>query len=75
MILKTGCPLNENGLTGIFDQDLISILIHRMQGFQSGLYACGTTAEALSHLNKASECLRSRTNERKKRGVIGTSTK
>lgn len=67
-------PIKENGLNGVMNEDLIAIVIDRLDGFQSGPYAHPKNAEAKQHLELALYALNSRTAERKSRGVEGTST-
>ena len=66
-------PVKEHGINGCQLEDLIEVCIDRLQGFQSGDYACETNAAALSSLNDALESLESRTRSRVERGVEGTS--
>ena len=67
-------PINENGngANGIHHEDLLSILIDRMRGFQSGDYACRENAIALTNLEEALMWLQKRTRDRMARGVEGT---
>jgi hypothetical protein len=67
-------PINEVA-NGIQNEDLLTILIDRMQGFQSGKFACRENAIALTHLQDAMHWLLHRTRERVARGVEGTHTK
>ena len=66
-------PIKENGKNGIHNEDLIAIVIDRLRGFQSGDFACRDNALALTKLQEALFWLRNRTNERKSRGIEGTS--
>lgn len=68
-------PIKETGVNGIHNEDLICIVIDRLQGFQAGEYACDANALALTHLVKSLDALRARTNEREARGVEGTHLK
>lgn len=65
-------PIAEVGINGVTHEALLAILIDRLEGFQSGLYACDANAAALYHLIRAQECLHARTKERMARGVEGT---
>lgn len=67
-------PIQESGVNGLMNEDLIAIVIDRMRGFQSGPYACRENALALTKLEEALMWLRKRTNDREARGVEGTST-
>jgi hypothetical protein len=68
-------PIKENGINGIHNEDLIAIVIDRLDGFQSGEYACQDNADAATCLSNALAYLRKRTDARKARGVEGTSVK
>lgn len=65
-------PIKEKGVNGITQEALLAILIDRLEGFQSGPYACEDNASALTHLCGALECLQRRTKARVARGVEGT---
>lgn len=66
-------PINEGiGINGIQNEDLIAIVIDRLQGFQSGKYSCRENAIALTKLQEALMWLQSRTRARIARGVEGT---
>ena len=73
VIFQNG-PIKEVGVNGIMNEDLIAIVIDRMEGFQSGDYECSENQTALEHLRKALEALNDRTASREKRGVEGTHT-
>ena len=66
-------PIKENGVNGCMNEDLIAIVIDRLQGFQSGDYKCRENAIALTKLEEALLWLRKRTMDRDRRGVEGTS--
>ena len=64
-------PVTEAGVNGVTHEDLLAIIIHRLQGFQSGPFACRDNDMALA---KAQECLawlNNRTKDRISRGVEG----
>lgn len=65
-------PLKEAGINGITHEALLAILIDRLEGFQSGPFACPENAVALGHLQAAQAKLKSRTEARLARGVEGT---
>ena len=65
--------IKENGINGCHNEDLIAIVIDRLQGFQSGDFACRENAIALTKLEEALLWLNKRTNDRIKRGVEGLS--
>lgn len=64
----------ESGVNGIMNEDLISIVIDRLQGFQGSKFACRENALALTKLEEALMWLEYRTAKREKRGVEGTHT-
>lgn len=68
-------PIKENESNGIFMEDLLAICIDRLQCFQAGGYACRENALALTKIQEAMHWLRHRTEDRKRRGVEGTSEK
>jgi hypothetical protein len=68
-------PIQENGVNGCHDEDLIAIVIDRLEGFQSGDYRCRENAVAIIKLEGALLWLRKRTMDREARGVEGTSVK
>ncbi|MDY7025963.1 MAG: hypothetical protein SVC26_06450 [Pseudomonadota bacterium] len=63
--------VNELGVNGCHNEDLIAIVIHRLQGFQSGDFSCRENALALTKLEEALHWLRHRTDARISRGVEG----
>lgn len=67
---------NEQGSTaGVLETDLLEIVRHRLQCFQSGDYATPENAHALQHLEEALMWLNKRVADRKERGVLGTMKK
>ena len=68
-------PINEVGVNGISNEALITVVIDRMRGFQSGQFACRENALALTKLEESLMWLQKRTADRLKRGVEGTSNK
>ena len=65
-------PIKEVGVNGITNEALLAILIDRMEGFQSGPFACEHNSVALEHVRAALRQLVLRTMERLTRGVEGT---
>jgi hypothetical protein len=65
-------PINEAGVNGISNEALMTIVIDRLRGFQSGDLACRETALALTKLEESLLWLNKRTRERLERGVEGT---
>lgn len=73
MILFQNGPIAEAGVNGISQEALLAIVKDRLEGFQSGQYACDANQKALEAVNAAIHHLHSRTVERTERGVEGTS--
>lgn len=73
MIRFQNGPIVEHGVNGCHQEDLIAIVIHRLQCFQSGPFSCRENALALTKLEEAMHWLNHRTSLRQKRGVEGTS--
>lgn len=65
-------PIKEFGVNGCHNEDLIAIVIDRLQHFQKGKFACYENNEALLKLEEALMWLRKRTMDREARGVEGT---
>lgn len=68
-------PVKEEGVNGIHNEDLLAIVIDRLDGFQQGAYKCRENALALTKLQEALLWLGARTDGREKRGVEGTSAR
>jgi hypothetical protein len=68
-------PIGEVGVNGLTHEVLIAILIDRLEGFQSGQYACHENRRALDALYEAQLWLHNRTQARIERGVEGTHEK
>lgn len=69
-------PINAvgNGVNGVQHEDLLAIVIDRLEGFQRGPFAHGYNADALKSLKSALASLQQRTRDRIARGVEGTHT-
>lgn len=65
-------PINESGVNGCHNEDLIAIVIDRLYGFQSGDFKCRENALAITKLEEALHWLNHRTLNRQRRGVEGT---
>jgi hypothetical protein len=68
-------PLKESGLNGVFNEDLIGIVIDRLEHFQNSDFSCRENAVAITKLEEALMWLRKRTLNRQKRNVLGTYSK
>lgn len=66
-------PIKEVGVNGVNNEDLILMIITRLESFQNSDFKCDENELALNHLYGAIDALRSRTNARNARGVEGTS--
>ena len=65
-------PIHECDVNGVTQEDLLAIIIDRLQCFQAGSYACEENARALKKIEEGLGWLRYRTAERVRRGVEGT---
>lgn len=68
-------PILESGVNGVSNEALLAIVEDRLQGFQSGPYACRENAVALTKIQEAMMWLQKRTRDRLARGVEGTHEK
>jgi len=66
-------PIGEGGVNGAQNEDLIAVVLDRLQCFQGGEFPCEENQEAIDHLSKALEALNRRTAKRIERGVEGKS--
>ena len=66
-----GSP-DEVGINGCRVEDVIDQLIKKLLDFQGRSLACEENAEALNHLELASEALVKRRRRRELQGVLGT---
>lgn len=66
-------PIKENGINGVSNEDLILMVVNRLESFQDSEYVCEENAEAIDHLMAAIGSLRARTNKRIAEGIEGTS--
>ena len=64
--------LKETGINGLMDENLIAIVIDRLQGFQSGKFRSRENAVAITKLEEALQWLNQRTAGRLARGEEGT---
>lgn len=66
-------PIAENGVNGLTNELLLTIVKDRLQSFQKGECACRENALALTKIEEAIHWLEARTADRQLRGVEGTS--
>ena len=65
-------PIKECGVNGVCNEDLIAMVITRLEHFQKSEFACRENALAITKLEEALLWLRKRTMGREKRQVEGT---
>lgn len=65
-------PIKECGVNGVCNEDLIAMVICRLEHFQKSEFACRENALAITKLEEALLWLRKRTMGRESRGVEGT---
>ena len=68
-------PIKENGVNGCHNEDLIAIVIDRLECLNQGDFRCRENSIAITKLEEALMWLNKRTLERRSRGVEGTSQK
>ena len=66
-------PIADFGVNGINNEDIINIVIDRLQYFQGTEYKCRENALAITKLEEALLWLRCRTMRRENEGKLGTS--
>lgn len=66
-------PIKENGVNGVANEDLIGMVIKRLECFQGTEYRCRENAVAITKLEESLMWLRKRTQDREARNVEGTS--
>jgi hypothetical protein len=65
-------PIKECGVNGVCNEDLITMVITRLEHFQKSEFQCRENALAITKLEEALLWLRKRTMGREKRGIEGT---
>ena len=74
--IKFQCgPVQEQGVNGTSIENVIALLVKRLEGFQRGPFCCDENANAIGYLTMASEELDRRTKKRVAAGVEGTNQK
>lgn len=66
-------PIKEVGINGIHNEDLILMVLTRLNSFQQTAFACNENEMAIKKLEEALMWLRKRTQDREIRNVEGTS--
>jgi hypothetical protein len=64
--------IKEYGVNGVMNEDLIAMVIDRLNSFQESQYKCRENAIAITKLEEALLWLRKRTMDRERRQVEGT---
>lgn len=64
-------PLAEAGPNGLTNESLLAVVIHRLEGFQSGDFRCRENTLALTKMQEAMHWLQHRTADRLRRNVEG----
>lgn len=67
--------IQEVGVNGAQIENVIDVLIERLEGFQKGGYPCRENALAITKLEEARMWLNERTRKRKEQGIEGKSEK
>lgn len=68
-------PIKEVGINGVSNEDLIIMVIARLEAFQKSDYFCYENEMALSYLNSALTALTLRTKRRTETDIEGTNNK
>lgn len=66
-------PIKEVGINGVNNEDLILMVLTRLQSFQATEFSCRENAMAITKLEESLMWLRKRTQDRAARNVEGTS--
>ena len=64
-------PIPENGRNGVGIEDVIDVLVTRLEGFNNGPFRCRENSLAITHLQEAQNWLYKRTRTRQNQGVEG----
>lgn len=68
-------PIKEAGVNGVCNEDLIAMIITRLEHFNQSEFRCRENSMAITKLEEALLWLRKRTMGREQRGVEGTHVK
>lgn len=68
-------PIKENGVNGCHNEDLIAIVLDRLECLNQGDFRCRENSIAITKLEEALMWLNKRTLDRRSRGVEGVSQK
>lgn len=64
--------IKEAGVNGVMNEDLLVMVLTRLEHFQQSEFRCNDNHMAIAHIQKTLEWLRNRTVGREERGVEGT---
>jgi hypothetical protein len=64
-------PIKENGVNGVANEDLLIMVLARLDGFQNSPFKCKENEMAITKIEEALLWLRKRTMGRENRGVEG----
>jgi hypothetical protein len=71
--IKFQCgPIKESGINGTSIENVIDLLVKRLDGFNEGPLRCRENSLAITHLQEAQNWLERRTRDRVAKGVEGT---
>lgn len=65
-------PIKENGVNGCCNEDLLVMILERLNGFQNSEFKCRENALAITKIEEALLWLRKRTIGRENKGIEGT---
>jgi hypothetical protein len=68
-------PIKEAGVNGVMNEDLIAMVLCRLESFNNSDFRCRENSMAITKLEEALLWLRKRTMGREQRGVEGTHVK
>lgn len=67
--------VDESDINGATIEDIIDLLVERLEGFQSGKFTCRENALAITKLEEARMWLNERTRKRREQGIEGKDEK
>jgi hypothetical protein len=67
--------IKDVGINGVSNENLLAMVLERLECFQKGDYACEENAQAVAKIKEALLWMKKRTLDRELRGVEGTNKK
>jgi hypothetical protein len=67
-------PIKESGINGVNNEDVLHMVLARLNAFQESEFKCRENALAITKIEEALLWLRKRTMGRERRGIEGTHT-